>query len=221
MPVPVFPRPQTNWQIYTHALDRDVMHQKGNELERINLQLIRMIEDARARLDELEIDTEGKILLTGFSASGTFANRFSLLHPDKLKAIAAGGINGLLMLPVDTIEGQAFDFPLGIADIGLFCKKDFREKEFSTLPQFYFMGKSDTNDAVLYDDAFDESERNLIYKFIGEQMQPRRWSFCQDFYKKHNVNAQFKTYANYGHEHAGEVKKDMVHFFIQATDDTQ
>ncbi len=35
--VPVFPRPETEWQIYTHSLDRDVMLQKNNSLERIDL----------------------------------------------------------------------------------------------------------------------------------------------------------------------------------------
>ena len=34
--VPVFPRTESDWKIYTHALDRDVMLQKGNSLERLD-----------------------------------------------------------------------------------------------------------------------------------------------------------------------------------------
>jgi hypothetical protein len=37
---PVFPRPRTNWQAYTHALDRDTLEIKEGKLKRLDLQLI-------------------------------------------------------------------------------------------------------------------------------------------------------------------------------------
>ena len=123
--VSVFPRARSDWKVYTHALDRDVMLQKGNSLERIDLQLIEMVHDARRKLKERNIQTKEQFLLTGFSASGSFANRFTLMHPEKVRAVAAGGVNGLLMLPFDSIKDEKLKFPVGTADLPELIKKEF------------------------------------------------------------------------------------------------
>jgi hypothetical protein len=82
--VPVFPRPMQYWQVYTHALDRDVQLQRGTDLERIDLQLLSMISDAQSTLTKMGFQVHDKILMTGFSASGTFVNRFSAIHPGNI-----------------------------------------------------------------------------------------------------------------------------------------
>lgn len=97
--VPVFPRSRTNWEVNTHAVDSDTFNQRGTDNAQIDLQLLAMVEDAKVRLKEFGIELDERFFLTGFSASGTFANRFALLHPEKLKAVAAGGLNGLLIIP--------------------------------------------------------------------------------------------------------------------------
>lgn len=102
--VPVFPRTRANWKIYAHAFDRDMARQKNNELERIDLQLLAMVENARMKLAEKGFRLTGKFPMTGFSASGSFANRFTAIHPEKVMATAAGGINGLLILPREQME---------------------------------------------------------------------------------------------------------------------
>jgi hypothetical protein len=110
--VPVFPRPKTQWKIYTHALDRDVMIQKDNPLERIDEQLLGMFDDA--------------------------------------------------------------------------------------LP---------------FDDAFDQNERDVIYELLGKEMLPLRWESCESIYLNEGVNAQIKTYANLGHECPDKVKEEILAFF--------
>jgi hypothetical protein len=211
--VPVFPRPQTNWQIYTHALDRDVMLQKNSELERIDLQLLEMVNDAKKKLASSGYPMQNQFLMTGFSASGTFANRFTLIHPDKLLAVATGGVNGLLALPLDSLKNKALNYPLGTNDFKVLFNQDFRQDDFLNTPQFYFMGGVDENDAVPYDDAFNEHERELIFELLGEQILPQRWEKCETIYKKKGVNATIKTYGNIGHEQHESVKIDVVVFF--------
>lgn len=211
--VPVFPRSKSDWKIYSHSLDRDVMLQKGNSLERIDNQLIEMFEDARIRLEEKGIPSYPQFLLTGFSASGTFANRFTLIHPDKVLAVAAGGLNGLLMLPVDSLANETLNYPIGLADFSKITSKTFQREEFLSTPQFYFMGALDANDAIPYDDAYDEPERDQIFRLLGEQMQPERWENCRDLYALHQADAKIKTYEHIGHEHPEEVKSDIVEFF--------
>jgi hypothetical protein len=211
--VPVFPRPKTDWRIYTHALDRDVMMQKDTPLERIDRQLLGMVEDARQRLQAENIETKECFLITGFSASGTFANRFTALHPDRVFAVAAGGLNGLLMLPIDTLKGMELNYPMGTNDFVELAGKEFQKELFLQTPQFYFMGALDDNDALPYDDAFDQDEREVVYELLGREMQPRRWESCKKIYISEGVNARIKTYENLGHECPDQVKEEILEFF--------
>ena len=211
--VPVFPRSKSTWRIYTHALDRDVMLQKGNELERIDLQLIKMVEDARSRLAKMGYEVEARFFITGFSASGTFANRFTAIHPGKVKGVAAGGLNGLLILPEDSLKGEALKYPLGVSDFDSLFKKPFDLEAFSATPQFLFMGQNDTNDAIPYEDGYSKAEREQVFRLLGEEMQPARWAACDSIYKAFNINARIETFAGVGHEHPENVKEEVLQFF--------
>lgn len=74
------------------------------------------------------------------------------------------------------------------------------------------MGEMDDNDAIPYDDGYDEDERIIIYRLLGEKMMPGRWEKCKDIYEAAGINAIFKTYEGLGHEHPGEVKEEIVEF---------
>ena len=211
--VPVFPRLKSNWKIYTHALYRDAILQRGNSLERLDEQLIEMFKDAQSILKNKNIQTQNQFLLTGFSASGTFANRFTLIHPDRVFAVAAGGLNGLLMIPLDSLNHEPLKYPVGTNDLKMLTDKPFKKELFLNTPQFYFMGQLDENDAVPYDDAFDENEREQIYRLLGKKMQPERWEKCRNLYMNTNVNAVIKTYDKTGHQHPVEIKTEILEFF--------
>jgi hypothetical protein len=192
------------------------MLQKNNSMERIDKQLIEMFKDAQKRLANKNIKTHDKFLLTGFSASGTFAKRFTLLHPNRVFAVAAGGLNGLLMLPLDSLDNELLKYPIGVGDFKALTNGPFEKQAFFHVPQFYFMGQLDNNDAVPYDDAFDQGEREEIYKLLGKQMQPERWNNCIQIYKALNVNATFKTYEEVGHKIPEMIKKDVINFFRES-----
>jgi hypothetical protein len=211
--VPVFPRAESEWKIYTHALDRDVMLQKDNPLERIDLQLLAMVKDAENQLAQSGYTAHDKFFMIGFSASGSFTNRFTLIHPDKIQASAAGGVNGLLMLPTEEFDGKPLDYPLGTGDFQNLFRIPFDSISFSRTPQFYFMGELDQNDAIPYEDGYDINERKLVFELLGKEMQPTRWNSCMDIYKKKNVNARFKTYEGIGHEHPEKIKDEILEFF--------
>ncbi|WP_324720415.1 hypothetical protein [Salinimicrobium sp. HB62] len=211
--VPVFPRSKATGNMYTHSLDRDVMLQKGTQLERIDLQVLEMVEDARERLKQKGLETEPEILMTGFSASGTFANRFSLLHPDKIKAVAAGGLNGILMLPFSEENEVELTYPAGTKDFEHLFGKPFDSIGFRQTPQFLFMGAQDENDALPYDDAYDPAEREAINTILGKEMLPTRWNKSKEYYLREGVNAEVRTFEEVGHEHPQAVKDEVVEFF--------
>jgi len=213
--IPVFPRPETNWEIYTHALDRETLLAESGKLKRLDLQLLAMISQAKKILANQSIKIKDKVILTGFSASGSFANRFSMLHPESLQLVVAGGLNGVLMLPINNISEEQLNYPLGVNDFNSITGIDFNSAEWASLPQFLFMGENDTNDAVQFDDAYSDEERKTIYSVLGQKMQPERWTKCQSIYKENNANVVFKTYENIGHGTNLKIHNDILSFVIE------
>ncbi len=198
---------------YTHALDRDAFLSREFGIERLDLQLLAMIADARDKLSGDWLPLKEKFFITGFSASGTFANRFSILHPEKIAATASGGINAIAILPVEQLNGKVLNYPLGTADIKKITGKKVNLKAFRQLPQMLYMGEKDDNDAAAYDDAYSKEERQLIYELMGKQLVPKRWEFIQLMYQQNKIQAEFKTYPNMGHGTDLKINTDLVEFF--------
>lgn len=212
--VPIFPRPASHPLIYTHALDRDVMLEKQPEFKRLDLQLLAMISDARQILESMNIRIAPKVFMNGFSASATFTNRFSFIHPEKIEALAIGGFNGKLMLPLKEINGNKLNYPIGINDFNeLFCKP-FEIEYYKFIPQFIYMGGSDDNDAVKFDDAYSESERKIINENISKNVQ-KRYLECQRIYLENSITPIFNTYENIGHWTTSDVNFEIIKFFYK------
>ena len=211
--VPIFPRSATHWTYYTHALDRDVLLTKEFGIERLDLQLLAMVEDAREQLSRQKYLLQQSFFMTGFSASGTFANRFALLHPQKLRAVAAGGINAIAILPVAHINGDTLNYPLGIADVPRITGQPVDVAAFRKLPQLLYMGALDDNDAAAFDDAYSAGERTQVYNLMGKSLVPERWSFIQKIYEQSGVEAEFRTYQHIGHGTDEKINNDLVEFF--------
>jgi hypothetical protein len=211
--VPVFPRPASEPLLYTHALDRDVILKTTPELKRLDLQLLEMISDAKTILTSMNIRVDEKIFMSGFSASATFTNRFSFLHPDKIKALAIGGFNGELMLPQNEINKVKLDYPIGTNDFSKLFKDSFNLDKYKQIPQYIYMGKLDDNDAVQFDDAYSKKERKIINANIGNKVQ-ERYSECEKIYLKNDINAIFKTYENVGHWTTSEMNLNTIKFFL-------
>lgn len=210
--VPIFPRPAALELTYTHALDRGVMLENSAELKRLDLQLLAMIKDAKSVLKSMNIEVDARFFMTGFSASASFTNRFSYLHPEKIKALAIGGFNGELLLPQNEINGIAIDYPIGTHDFAELFGNKPDLKTYKSIPQFIYMGQQDQNDAVQYDDAYDDKQRKIINENIGSEVQ-QRYVKCQEIYKQQGFEPIFKTYANIGHWTTAALNLDVIRFF--------
>lgn len=213
--VPVFPRSEKDWETYTHALDRDAMLVDSGKLKRIDLQLLAMINEAKSVLETHTIMVNKKVIMTGFSASGTLANRFSLLHPETLQVVVAGGLNGILMLPLNSLNQEELNYPLGLNDFEEVTGKVFEKEQWKALPQFLFMGENDTNDSAKFDDAYSDAEKATIYSALGKKMQPNRWQNCQYEYVNYGANAVVKTYENIGHGTDLRIHNDILAFISE------
>lgn len=211
--VPVFPRPRTNWQAYTHALDRDTLEINEGKLKRIDLQLIAMIDHAFELLRANGFKMHDKVFMHGFSASAKFCNRFAFLHPERVKAAAAGGVNGIPTLPISTRNGHTLPFPIGIAGIETFTGRPYDEQAHRQIPQYIYMGYMDRNDTLPSRDAWSEKEANIIREAIAEKMMPDRWQISQNIYREKLLCAQCVTYNGVAHGIKDEMENDLVKFF--------
>mgnify|MGYP006274114141 CR=1 FL=1 len=231
MLVPTFPRPHTlegtaeGYKYYTHALDRKTLnaHNKGVEekYHRIDKQLVAMIEHAQNKLSsQMGIDVNDKVFMTGFSAAGSFTNRFITLHPDKVQAIAAGGINALPILPMETKDGLDLTYPVGIEDLNDLVGIDFDMEAYKKIPQYLYMGSEDVNDTLPYGDAFDDREREKIKEVFNTEfvdgetdIMMNRWNKAENFYNEKNIPAQFSTYEGLNHTINDKIIDDIIKFF--------
>lgn len=217
--MPIFPRPMSDWRMYTHALDLETIHAEDPELKRLDLQLIAMIDDARARLSEHAYDIPERVLMTGFSASATFINRFVMLHPQRVAALAGGGFNAVLMLPASRLDDHTLDFPLGTHDYESIAGRPFDLDAVNAVPQLYFMGEDDTNDAVKFDDAYNADEREAVYAVLGEEIQPERWERTQRRCARLGLRAEYRTISGIGHGTNRPIIDMIVGFFREHAED--
>ena len=219
MLVPTFPRPRDDWygydwRHYTHALNRAaLMIDDGGPLERIDLQLIAMIEDARVRLADMDIFVEDKVFMNGYSACGQFSNRFTILHPHLIKAVAAGGVGAIPTFPTEEWSEETLRYPVGIADIGTIAGINFNLETYRQVPQYIYMGSEDDNDPTQYRDSFEEEDAVLIWDLFGQDMSVR-WANSIQVYDQLGINnAQFVTYEGIGHELNEQIINDVIEFF--------
>ena len=212
--VPVSPRPGSEqWQAYTHALDRDTLLIREGDLKRLDLQLINMIAHAQRLLRYNNVNVNEKVFMNGFAASGTFANRFAILHPTIVRAVAAGGVNGIPTFPTDRWNDVPMRYPVGIADVKEIADIEFDGAAYKKVSQYIYMGALDDNDTVPYRDAYDAVDAELVKSLIGTKMMPDRWEVSQSVYKALEMPVQFVTYQNTGHQIKSEMIDDIVAFF--------
>lgn len=224
--IPVFPRPRedpVDWTHMIHMLCARTMQLDEGPLERVDRQLLCMVEDAQERLVDAGYLIPEEFMLNGFSSQAAFVNRFTALHPDRVCSVSAGGINGLVILPEDRIEIRGFgkqdmDYPVGIANVEELIGKPFDLNAFRNVDQFLYMGEDDNKDALLYPDAWTDPElRGIAVHTYGEDIHEERFPYCKSVYEEYNVNAVFKIYENTGHT-AEPAVSDIVEFHRRSLD---
>jgi predicted esterase len=212
--MPVFPRPKSDWQIYTQALDRDSMVTDKKEYRRLDLQMIAMMDDARERLKKDGIKSDKRVLLNGFSAQGMFVNRFTFLHPDRVKAVVVGSPGGWPIAPVEKYRDKPLRYPIGVADIKTVSGKKLDLENLRKVPMFVFIGDKDDNDSVPFGDSYDDVDRELINPLLGAT-PVSRWEIAKQLYKDAGLNAEFRLYPGVAHTVNPAMRDDVRAFLMK------
>ena len=212
--MPVFPRPKTDWKIYTHALDRDALLTGKAEYKRFDLQLAAMIDHARRRFAEKDLKIDEKVLLYGYSAAGMFVNRFAFLHPDRVKAVTSGSPGGWAIAPSEKFKEKTLRYPLGTGDFKNIARSKFDLKALQKVPFFIFMGDRDENDSLVFGDGYEEEDKNLVFELFGKTPL-ERWEISQKLYRQAKLNAEFKLYPGAAHKVTPEMLTDVLAFLAK------
>jgi len=175
-----------------------------------------MIDHARITLADSGIQTDERIFIQGFSASGMFANRFTILHPERVKAATIGSPGGWPVVPVSTFNGEQLNYPAGIADLESLTGVPFDSDSYNAIPQLIYMGSLDDNDSLDFTDGWDEADAQLVDDLFG--VDPlSRWDEAQEIYLNTGTNVQFLLIDGVGHDRK-ELQKYSTEFFKKVLD---
>ncbi len=188
--VPTFPRPVG--LVYTQALDRDTLTTTLMGLVRIDLQLIAMIEDARLQLSARGIAIDKKVWMVGYSASGSFTNRFTMLHPDVIKAASIGSPGSYPIVPLAQWKGKQLRYPAGVADLPNLVNIRFDAATFRNVPLQIYIGDQDLDDALDYPDGYDTEDAALIKQVFGGPPPYLRWPAAEAAYQSIGSLCEFR-----------------------------
>ncbi len=221
--VPVFANPCEGefWNRFIQALDTATLHIDSGRFERIDLQLLRMIDDAQQRLASHGLDLPETVMLNGFSASGNFVNNFAALHPDRIASVTAGAVNGMATLPVEEAQGYTVNYQIGIADLDALTGSAFAVDSWRAVPQLCYMGgdeSSPEDDTLPYRDVWSEEQAAKARSVYGDDMQTERMVYSESVYKAVDAAGRFEVYDDTGHSYSDEIVDDIISFHRRHND---
>ena len=123
----------------------------------------------------------------GFSASGSFTNMFSIVHPDIVQACSIGGGPPTVLYR----EGTAWKLDAAgrVWDLEKLTKTPFNLKAYRKVPQYIFIGDQDGN--------YNE----------------KSWDDAKKAYEAMKLTAEFVVYTGVGHSYSSEMLTDLGIFF--------
>lgn len=208
--IPVFPRPHADSYRNYQSLNSLAIYAKGRTRQ-VDLQLLAMVKDTLEYLKSTHgMQLDEKILMSGYSASADFANRFTMLHPEIVHAVAVGGTTGNLILPLEEYGGEKITFPLGIADYEKITGHEFNLEAWQDVYHYIYNGALDTNEQYFTDPRKDPTGHDrLVHALYGPNLL-ERFPKTSAVYHEYTDNCQIVLYTNLGHE---AVFHDVVEFF--------
>lgn len=183
--------------------------------QRPDIYLNYMIDTLINKLVAAGYNVEHKIFIDGFSVGAQFAYVYSLLHPERVKAIAAGGYSHLV-IPKSLYKGTILDYPLGVNNFFNLTGSHFNRKAFMKVPKFIYHGEQDYNDNVTYGAGWPLSSMVDFLNTTFGNTAPVRMENMVNYLIQLGCSIEFKKYPNVGHEwNNSEMRKGVDSFFLK------
>jgi len=208
---PVIPRPKTN-HIYVIAYNRKVFLTTTPAMyQRPDLELNKMIDKLTTILRQDGYNVADKVFMDGYSAGGMFAQRYALLHPERLMAIAGGQCGGSL-----TVPDMAYDWPIGIRDFEKLTGDAFNDTDYRLIPQLFYIGDLDNKNSTVElgnPDVFTNDQIMTLFNVFGREDPKRLQTQVDHINTLGFTNVFFNLYPGIKHEITNQMIEDTFKFF--------
>ena len=192
--------------------------------KRPDLELLKIIDHLSGELAKNQIKVQKKVFMAGFSSGGVVANRFSILYPERIAAVAIGSA-GVFMYPLSSWKGTELTYPVGIADVGKIPRPKITLNEFKKIPHFIFVGDQDLergHSPVPEDpekdneELFEKPQSRIIVKYFGKTNVERAKKF-NEYLRSIGMKPKFTLYNGFGHEYTDDMKRSIFDYFDSVT----
>jgi hypothetical protein len=219
---PIIPRLENAYPV---VFEYRSFQTSNNMYKRADLKVISMINEFTRLLKQDSYQISPKVILEGFSAGGGFAQRFAILHPEIVQAIAVGGLGGVFTLPEEIYQNIPIDWPVGINDLKTISGIEFDRENYKKIKQYIFYGDQDTgknHNTFIWPLSWGTSgfwkSLNQI-KFIANKFGDEDFIRVQNQITYLNSigydNISFHLYSGIGHEVPDYVIGDFMEFFVR------
>ena len=223
---------------YYQQLTREAILDKTPGYERVDNQIASAIESIKEKLIiEDQIPTEDKIDVLGFSSSGTFAQRFTALHYEMVRACYSMGAKDGIILPVRELEGERLNYPNGVADYEEITGKEFNLEEYKKVCFYTGYGKEVEEPYIHNGQIVRDENGNIVSNFDmsyvesctppeeGAQMRrvigrtpEERFRRYEAIYKELGFDYTTEVFPDIGHMQTPETTKSAQDFFRKVTE---
>lgn len=227
----LFPRIFYNWSadfpeigstdLSLMELKQMTLMQKGI-LKRIDNQMAALICDSLDYLNENYAQMAPKVLMSGYSATGSFAANFPILHPELVQASVCGA--AWPILPVKSYQGQDLLYQIGISNFEYYTGEEFNLEEWKKVHMLYTRG---AYDLYANDPLWDPS---LMFKDLNEIFDvnslPEAFPYLFALLNETSNHVETIYYVNRSHEEnffdtmdfLKENCKDEMNFLVSSED---
>ena len=206
MLVPVLPRPFTpdrQSSFYTVSLPRAVFLPSTPAFcHRPDLVLNQMLDRFTATLRAQGYHVADTVLIEGFSAGAMFAQRYALLHPERVRAVCAGQCGGALTLPETQYGDAPLDWPLGVRDLPELAGTALDREAYRRIPQLIYIGADDIDNSTVGEPGevwHDQAQIDFLQNTFGKP-DPLRLGQQVDYLQQQGYrHISFHTREGVGH----------------------
>lgn len=136
--IPIIPSVKNGIPYYQQLSKECFSIPSNHPFYRIDLQVLNIINEVKHNISH-RVNIKDKVFLNGYSASGVFAQRFALLHPEIVDTLCVGGASGSIPIP-----GSELEYPLGVSDYSDIVGKTFNLESYLQIKFRYYIGSLET-----------------------------------------------------------------------------
>jgi hypothetical protein len=200
--------------------------------ERVDLQFIAMIEDAKSRLTSDTHTVADQIHYAGGSSAAYFIEKIAPLHPEHISVFSFGA-NGLAFLPFEELtddipvhgnpDRTTVRYPIGAANVAELTGEEFNKEAWMDIEQFRWIGAEDQDpqnpDHYIHKRfRSDQGIGQVVEEIFGTLQVDDRFETSREIYEHLGVPATFTKFAGQGHVPGPEYQHRIVEFHEKQLD---